>query len=90
VTVDAHGNVLIADIGNSRVRVVSAASGSFYGQAMTAGDIYTIAGNGDSGFAGDGGPGTSARVDPSGVAVNGAGDVLIADGANDRIREVFG
>jgi trimeric autotransporter adhesin len=90
VAVDGAGNLIIADIGNSRVRVVAAASGTFYGQAMTAGDIYTIAGNGDSGFAGDGGPGTSARVDPSGVAVNGAGDVLIADGANDRIREVFG
>ena len=58
---------------------------------MTAGDIYTVAGNGTSGFSGDGGPATSAELDdPSGVAVDGAGNLLIADTANNRIREVTG
>ena len=45
MTVDAAGNLLIADTGNSRIRVIAAATGTFYGQAMTAGDIYTIAGD---------------------------------------------
>src|SRR5260370_8158801 len=62
LTVDGHGNVIIADNGNSRVRVVAGISGTFYGQKMTAGDIYTIAGNGTPGFSGDGGPATKAEL----------------------------
>jgi NHL repeat len=82
--------VLIADQLNNRVRVVAARTGTFYGQAMTAGDIYTIAGNGTSGFSGDGGPAASAELlQPEGVAVD-AGNVLIADTGNRRIREVSG
>jgi len=42
--VDGAGNVLITD--NNRIRVVAASTGTFYGRAMTAGDIYTIAGTG--------------------------------------------
>ena len=43
--------------------MVAATTGTFYGQAMTAGDIYTVAGNGTAGFSGDGGPATSAAAD---------------------------
>ena len=53
--VDRHGNVIIADEGNERVRVIAAASGTFYGVTMKAGDIYTVAGDGTAGFSGDGG-----------------------------------
>jgi trimeric autotransporter adhesin len=89
VAVDAAGNVLIADGNNQRIRVVAATTGTFYGQAMTAGDIYTIAGNGSGGFSGDGGPATSAELnDPAGVATDAAGNVLIADSHNRRIRVV--
>jgi hypothetical protein len=89
VAVDAAGNLVIGDTGNERVRVVAASAGSFYGQAMTAGDIYTIAGDGSYGFSGDGGPATSAELySPTGVAVDAAGDVLIADSFNNRIRMV--
>ena len=64
---DTSGNVLIADTINNRIRVVAARTGTFYGQAMTAGDIYTIAGNGTDGYTGDGGPATAAEVfDPTG------------------------
>ena len=89
MAVDAAGNVLIADAGNSRIRVVAAATGTFYGRAMTAGDIYTIAGDGTAGFAGDGGPATTAELsNPKGMAVDAAGNVLIADTGNSRIRVV--
>jgi hypothetical protein len=91
VAVDGAGNLVIADTGNQRVRVVAAATGTFYGQPMTAGDIYTVAGDGTPGFSGDGGPATSAELwDPSWVAVDGAGNLLINDGGNGRIREVTG
>jgi secreted PhoX family phosphatase len=83
------GNMVIADLGNSTVRVAAAATGTLYGQSMTAGDIYTIAGNGTFGFSGDGGPGTSAKLcDPWGVAVDHAGNAVIADSCNNRVRVV--
>ena len=89
VAADAAGNLLIADRNNQRVRVVAASTGTFYGQPMTAGDIYTVAGNGTRGFSGDGGPGTSAELkDPNAVAADAAGNLLIADGGNQRIRVV--
>ena len=90
-TVDGAGNVLVTDPGNSRVRVVAESTGTFYGQAMTTGDIYTIAGDTYFGYAGDGGPATSASLwDDTGVAVDNAGDVVIADFGNNRIRLVTG
>ena len=67
------------------------ATGTFYGQAMTAGDIYTVAGNGTGGFSGDGGPATSGVLQqPGAVVVDTAGNVLICDTADKRIREVSG
>jgi hypothetical protein len=90
VTLDALGNLLIATRNGGRIRVVAARSGTFYGQAMTAGDIYTIAGGGTGGL-GDGGPATSAVLtQPGAVLVDAARDVLICDTADDRIREVAG
>jgi hypothetical protein len=90
VAVDAAGNLLIADYGNNRIRVVVAASsGTYYGQAMTAGHIYSVAGKGKAGFSGDGGPATSAKIDgPNAVTVDGAGNLLISDTDNDRVRVV--
>jgi sugar lactone lactonase YvrE len=89
VAADANGNLVIADPGNQRIRVVAERTGTFYGQAMTAGNIYTIAGNGTSGFSGDGHPASSAELSgPSAVAVDPAGNLLIADAGNNRIRAV--
>jgi sugar lactone lactonase YvrE len=81
VAVDASGNLFIADPGNSRVRRVDASTGI----------ITTVAGNGTFGFRGDGSAATSASLNfPIGVAVDPAGDVLIADTFNNRIRWVDG
>jgi hypothetical protein len=58
---------------------------------MTAGDIYTVAGNGHQGFSGDGRSATSAELNfPSGVAADAAGNLLIADYQSNRIRMVTG
>jgi NHL repeat-containing protein len=87
VAVDPAGNLVVADTGNSRLRVVAAVSGTFYGQAMTAGDIYTVAGNGARGYSGDGGPALAAGLpSPSGVAADPAGNLLVTSG--NRVRAV--
>ena len=65
-------------------------TGTFYGQAMTGGDIYTVAGNGVRGFSGDGGPAARAALSyPDAVAVNGA-SLVFADRDTSRIRQVTG
>ncbi len=89
VTVDAHGNVVISDSFNQRIRVLAVRSGSFYGQAMTAGDIYTIAGNGTAGFSGDGVPATATGLyKPLHVTVDAAGNLVFCDERDNRIRVV--
>jgi hypothetical protein len=89
LTLDHAGNLVILDTDNNRVRVVAARSGRFYGQAMTAGNIYTVAGNGSLGYAGDGGPATKAGLNfPDGVAVDQDGNLAIADSGNNRVRLV--
>jgi hypothetical protein len=91
IAVDGAGNLVISDQSGSfsqRVRVVAARTGTFYGRAMTARDIYTVAG-GIGGFSGDGGPATAAGLAfPAGLAVNSAGNLLIADSGNHRVRMV--
>ena len=76
VTVDAPGNLYIAD-GSSRVRKVD-----------TNGIISTIAGNGQFGYGGDGGPATEASfLGVNGVTMDASGNLYIADG-NNRVRKV--
>jgi uncharacterized protein (TIGR03437 family) len=78
VAVDSSGNLFIVDTNNNRIRKVSAS-----------GIITTVAGNGIIGFSGDSGPATSASFYyPSDVAVDGLGNLLIADPWNNRIRKV--
>jgi len=91
VAVDGAGNLLIAARRDGRIRVVAVTTGTFYGQAMTAGDIYTVAGGRISGYFGDGGQATRAGLaSPGGVALNGTGGLVIADTRSNRIRAVSG
>jgi sugar lactone lactonase YvrE len=81
VSVDASGNLYVADTGNHRVRMVLAATGV----------ITTIAGTGVPGYGGDGGPAVEAALNlPAGIEVDGAGHVYIADQDNHRVRRVEG
>ena len=78
VAVDHLGNLLIADTKNCRIREVT-----------TNGIIYTVAGDVYCGHSGDGGPATNAWLNwPSGVAVDGVGNLFIADTWNSRVRRV--
>ena len=79
VAFDAGGNLYIADQGNSGIRIVNAG-----------GIISTIAGTGVSGFSGDGGPANLAQLGGtiSGLALDNAGNLYIADSSNHRVREV--
>src|SRR5258706_14614313 len=91
MAVDGARNLVIADTGNRRVRVVAARPGTFYGQVMTAGNIYTVAGNGTFSFSGDGRLATRAQLSvPNGVTVDGAGNLVTADTGNHRIRIIAG
>src|SRR6516164_3385724 len=78
--VDHSGNLVIADPGRHQVTVVAARSGTFYGQAMTAGHLYAVAGNGKFGYAPSGVPATTAKLGGvQDVTVDGAGNLVIAD-----------
>jgi hypothetical protein len=87
VAVDAQGNLYIADAANNVIRRVDAKTGII---TTVAGDFAADkASDGLGGFSGDGGPATSAQLnDPQGVALDGAGDLFIADTFNNAIREV--
>jgi hypothetical protein len=77
--VDGHGNVLLSDVG--RIRVVAASTGTFYGQAMTAGDIYAIAGMGTcTSLITAGAVATTTRADAVGLAIGPGGGVVFTDG----------
>ena len=78
IFVDNNGVLYIADLGNSCVRRVD-----------PDGTITTVAGTGTADWSGDGGPATDAQLDrPSGVFVDSAGNLFIADTRNKRVRKV--
>lgn len=81
VALDAAGNIYVADTGNQRIRRVAAGTNI----------ITTLAGTGTTGYNGDGIAATNADLNsPSAVAIDGAGQVYIADRLNHRIRRIDG
>jgi sugar lactone lactonase YvrE len=78
IAVENGGNLIIADLGNNRIRKVT-----------TNGIITTVAGNGTQGYSGDGGAATNAMLYfPSGVTIDACGNLIFADLGNNRIRKV--
>ena len=79
IALDSSGNLYFADLGNNRIRKINTITGI----------ISTIAGNGTSGFGGDGAAATAAFLSyPSSVAVDLSGNIYIADTYNGRIRKI--
>jgi hypothetical protein len=77
VAIDAQRNLFIADAANHRIRKVS-----------PAGIISTVAGNGNQGSSGDGGPATAARLFfPWGIALDASGNLYLSDWSY-RVRRV--
>ncbi len=75
---DREGNLYIADSGNHAIREV-----------LTDGIILTVAGTGEAGNTGDGGPSYFARLrNPTGLAMDGGGNLYVADTGNHRVRRI--
>ncbi len=77
VAFDPAGNLYFSDTFNNRIRRVDAKTRV----------ISTVAGNGDKGYSGDGGPATAAALnEPYGIVLDRAGNIFIADRLNRRVR----
>ena len=78
IAIDRAGNLLIADTGNHRIRIVDAS-----------GVIRTLAGRGSPGYSGDAGPALTAQLNyPTGLLARPDGSIYVADRGNDRIRRL--
>jgi sugar lactone lactonase YvrE len=79
IAFDSAGNLFFSDTFNHRIRRVDAQSGV----------ITTIAGNGEAGYSGDGGPAVRASLnEPYGIAIDRAGNIFVADRLSRRIRRI--
>jgi DNA-binding beta-propeller fold protein YncE len=78
VLLDQDGNLLFTDSGANRIRRID-----------PHGVITTIAGTGEAGFSGDGGPATGARLhSPTGLALDADGNLYVSDSGNNRVRRI--
>src|SRR5947209_9025673 len=79
VAFDSAGNLFFSDTFNHRIRRVDAQTGV----------IATVAGNGEAGYAGDGGPAVRASLnEPYGIAIDRSGNIFVADRLNRRVRRI--
>ncbi len=84
ISIDSAGDIFIYDVNNYRIRKIDHVTGI----------LTTIAGNGTSGFSGDGGPGALATINPTNgnnpfqLCVDAAGNCYFSDAGNNRIRRI--
>jgi uncharacterized protein (TIGR03437 family) len=79
VAVDANQQLFVSDSANARIQVMGSAC-----------QLNSVAGTGAPGFAGDGGPASSAQMNgPSSLAPDASGDVFFADSNNNRVRRLY-
>lgn len=79
IAVDGDGNIFVSDMANNRIRRIDAVTGV----------ITTVAGTGEAGYSGDGGPALAASFrQPRGLAFDGDGNLFVADSANYVIRKI--
>jgi sugar lactone lactonase YvrE len=79
VEIGPDGNVYFTDTNNDRVRMIEVSTGI----------ISTVAGSGEKGYSGDGGPAVEAKLNrPFGIAFDENGDLFISDSFNGRVRKV--
>jgi sugar lactone lactonase YvrE len=91
VAFDPQGDVIVADTGNDLIRFIPAVARTVFGMAVQPGRIYTIAGNMNFGYTGDGGPGPAAQLQLNsfnGVATDAKGDVVFSDVDSEAVRIV--
>jgi len=94
VVLDGAGNMYIADSAHNKIRMVcfSSSSATISGTSCSgAGIITTVAGAGDAGYTGDGSKASASNVTlngPSGIGLDGAGNLYIADTGNNVVREI--
>ena len=90
VALDAMGNLYFTDANNHKVRALCRVSGTYFGDGMIAGNLYTVAGTGTAGYpATEGVAATGSPLNsPQGLALDATGNVLIADTMNNRVRMV--
>jgi hypothetical protein len=93
VTVDGAGNLYIGETNNQRVRVVNTSLSviTLLGVTVQPGAIQTVAGDGLSGYFGDGGPAINAGVNfPTGLLIDAQGNLYFADANNNVARKIIG
>ena len=93
VALDPSGILFIADINNERIRAINTTTNpiTVLGITVQPGQIVTVAGNGQAGYHGDGGPAVNAEINfPTGLTVDSAGNLYFADAHNNVVRKIVG
>lgn len=89
VATDPSGNLYIADTGDCRVLMVPRTSGMHFGQQMSSGHLYAVAGTGTCTLANPSGPASTAPLSaPTAVSVDAAGDLYITESGRQDVDEV--